>query len=1021
MKSKNKNLLIASMTAIVLFVCVTLGVVFNMFAGDARAQGNGDPVLVGGEISEEYLLNDVLSVPAAQITFGGETKNAEISVITPRGERVRSANVKLEEGGQYKVEYKALFGGKAKTVEKPFTVEIPLFSKSAKNTTWEYGVDDSIYQTGKEGVKVLLAKGDSLVYNDILDLRESNGQIIDLFTLPQDGLGTRDVRRIVLTLTDLYDPSVYLTIALQGDTDTHNGSEAWWLDWTYVAVGGQNQILTGVDGKGTSKETVWRGASYGVPVAYASYGIDSKGNNLVASQSLNVSYNESENAVYVGSKQIMCLSDLKYYDDVWTGFTNGEVKLTITGDDFALGTADLMITKIGNNNLKGELYKDETAPEITLDLLGYESESDLPQAAKGLSYPVFSAKAWDKVFGEVDVKTTVYYGYGSQQRYEVDVKDGKFATDVIGYYTIEYLAYDGFKNEGKKTVKIYCGNTSADLSVEAVGEYETSKGTGAITRPAQIKYTGGTGFVTTYATAKAENGGEEFVIDGSFRPEMEGVYKITLYAVDMLGKTKTFTYDLTVSITNEPVFIDEPILPKFFLQGYNYTLPTMFAYDYSSGKESKQIETTIAIKDGKDGGAVRDLASNVADFVADENGEATIIYKASGEKGNGSAQYKVKVVNAWKDISRYTLDMAKYFYGENIETSATDEGVKVSSTQDATYTFVTPVIADKFETKFAITSGNFTCLQLVFEDAYNSNERFTVEIDKSENGAENALLRVNGVQTKYRPWGSFYNKTDFLFAYDEMNKMIKADGSYPLYITNADGSAFEGFSSGLIYVTVNVIGVNGEAQVIWKNYAGQVLSNKEFDTIAPSIKLSADYDSKYSIGTVAEIYSAVAADVLSPEVSTKMTVRDPKGNIITDVDGLLLKDVPFDRSYFINLELYGSYIVKYSAMDWMEREQDYSFSILVVDDQAPEISLEGTMKTEINVNQKFEIIKASAKDNVDGDVNVYVYLVNPSGVISKVTAGEQITFAKKGVYQVRYFSIDAFGNLNILYYNVTVV
>lgn len=1007
--------------AFVLFVCATFGVMLGTIIDSARAQGNGEPTLIGGEIEENYILNDFIEIPAATITYGGDTKDADISVIKPDGERVRSSKVKLTEGGEYKAEYKALFGGKAKTVEKTFTVHIPLFSKTSEKTSWEYGVDDSDYQTGKEGVKVRLAKGDTLTYNDIIDLKKSNGQIVDLFLLPEDGVGTKDLKKLTVKLTDLYDPNVTLTIILQCAND-YGGSNKWWYDWTYVLAGGQNQTPTGVEGKGSSNEKKHVGGDWGSVVSYSFYGTHSNsgGASAVGSESLNLIYNEDENAVYVGNTEIISLSDLKYFEDIWPGFKTGEVKMSISGDSFSLGVANIMITRIGANNLKNEYYTDDVAPEISVDFGDYD-ENSLPAAGKGLSYPVFSATALDKVFGDVDVKTTVYYNYESQQRYQIDIKDGKFATDTVGYYTIEYLAYDGFKNESKKLVTVYCGETSPALTVEAVGEYTTDGGTGALIFPAEISYVGGTGSVDTYATAKAQSGGEEFAIDEGFRPEEEGVYKIKLYAVDMLGKTATFEYDLTISINSNPVFIEEPLLPRFFLEGYKYTLPTIPAYDYSSGKECEQIETTIAIKDGKDGGQVRDLDANVTDFVADSDGFATVIYKATGAKGSSTVEYKVRVIDAWRDINNYSIDMKKYFYGENIEITDDATSVKVSSLVDTSYTFVNPVIAHGFETKFAITEGNFECLQLVFEDSEDPSVGFTIEIDKSQSQTENAPLRINGVTLKYHPWAGFYGGTDFYFAYDETQKLLQADTSFKNAITNADGSAFEGFPSGLVYVTVNVIGVDGVAEIAWKNYGGQILSESDYDTIAPSIKLSADYASKYSINTVAEIYPAVAADVLSPEIYTKMTVRDPNGQIVTDVDGLKLENVPFDRSYFIDLKMYGSYSVKYTATDWMEREQDYPFALLVVDDQAPEITLNGEIKTEVKQGKKVKIAKATATDNVDGDVSVYVYLVDPNGIISKVTLGEKVKLGTKGVYQLRYLAVDAFGNLNILYYDITVV
>ena len=1014
MKNK-KSLFVALAIALTLSFCATLGI----FIDGLRAQGNDFPTLSGGEIEEVYLLGDVIEIPESKITYGGETKDAEISVIKPNGEKIRNSNVKLTEGGIYKAEYKALFNGKAKTVEKTFTVQIPLFSATSPKTSWEYGVDDSDYQTGKEGVKVRLAKGDTLTYNDIIDLKKNDGHVIDFFLLPGSGAGTKDLKKITIRLTDLHDPNVVLTIILQCANDHGDGTN-WWYDWTYVLAGGQNQTPTGIEGKGTSSQIVHVGDDWGAVARYSFYGMHTySSGSVVGTESLSVTYNDYENAVYVGDTEIVNLSDLKFFEDPWMGFKTGEVKMSITGDGYSLGIANLMITRIGTNNLKEKFFTDKVAPEIEVDFGDYD-QNDLPTAGKGYSYPVFSATANDKVFGDVDVKATVYHNYESAQRYQVDIKDGRFATDSTGYYTIEYLAYDNFKNEAKKLVTVKCDALSPEITAEAVGDYATEAGTGELVFPAEIKYTGGTGIVKTYATAKAQTDSEEIVIDEGFRPEKAEVYKIKLYAVDTIGKTAVFEYDLDVSVNDKPVFLDSPILPRFFLEGYKYNLPTISAYDYSSGSKVEKIETTIAIKDGKDGGKERDLDSNVADFDGDEEGYATVIYKATGKKGSSSVEYKVKVIDTWREYD-ISLDMKKYFYGEDIEITDDDNGIRISSTKDCSYTFVNPVIAHRFETKFLITSGEFETLQLVFEDSIDSNIGFSIEIDNSHSDTENAQLRINGTAIRYRPWAGFDGQRDFYFMYDQLNKILQDDASLKSPITNVDGSEFNGFPSGLVYVKMNVIGVDGKAEISWGNFGGQILSNSDYDYIAPSILLSKDYDSKYSIGTVAEIYSAIAADVLSPEVYTSMTVKDPNGEVVTDVDGLRLENVPFDRSYFINLEMYGSYSVKYSATDFLNRQQEYPFAILVIDDQAPEITLSGEVKTEVKQGKKLKINKATAKDNVDEKVTTYVYLVDPNGIISKVTQGEKVKLTQKGVYELRYMAIDESGNLNIVSYEITVV
>ena len=71
-------------------------------------------------------------------------------------------------------------------------------------------------------------------------------------------------------------------------------------------------------------------------------------------------------------------------------------------------------------------------------------------------------------------------------------------------------------------------------------------------------------------------------------------------------------------------------------------------------------------------------------FIADEEGFATVIYTAVGEKGSATKEYKVRVIDTW--AAEESLDMSKYFYGENITSVADSDSVKVSSTVDTEYT-----------------------------------------------------------------------------------------------------------------------------------------------------------------------------------------------------------------------------------------------------------------------------------------------------------------------------------------------
>ena len=1002
MKNKKLGLLLSLAATFVASVCVTVGV----WSHDAGAQDVlGEPVLVGGELEEEYLLGEYLTIPAAKITCGEEMADARVIVKKPGGELVQTSNVSLTEGGIYTVEYRASFGGEVKTVEKTFVVQTPLFSAQSRNTTAVYGLDSSQYQMDIKGVNVSLAEGDILSYNDVIDLNESDGEFLEFLLPPSDGLGTADMRRITVTLTDLHDPSIALTVIVQCPRPEPDGSLS---SYAYALAGGQNQTPSGFE-PGFNK--YHKGNDFGAPTKFSFYGMHGQSEAL-GTERMKLIYNQDTNTVYVNESKVICLNDLECFEDVWRGFTTGEVKMTIKGGYYNRPFGRMLITRVGMNNLDQTILYDNEAPEITVDYEGYDSEN-LPMAGKGLSYPVFNAKATDKGSGALPVKTTVYYGYEATQRYQVAIKDGAFKTDKVGYYTIEYTATDHYGNVGKETVVVECKGSSASITVGAEGEYATTSKTGELLIPADVAYVGGTGYVKTYATVKAE-GVQETPLDEGFRPESAIPHTVTLYAVDMLGKTATYEYTVEITANDNPVFLDEVVLPRYFLSGYNYVIPSLTAYDYSEGKQA--IPTTISVKDG---GEERELSDGVGDFIADEEGFATVIYTAVGEKGSATKEYKVRVIDTW--AAEESLDMSKYFYGENITSVADSDSVKVSSTVDTEYTFINPVVGHKFEMRFAITQNEFSCLQLVFADAKDPSIQFTLEIENAGADEENALLKINGVATRERTSAGFHDGNVFTIYYNDTTKLIQEGVLLRQSVYNADGSLFEGFPSKLMYVTARIIGVEGNAEITWMNFGGQMLNDYDVDTIKPSIAISKEYESNYEYQSTCEIYPAISADVLSPETTGGLTVYDPEGNIVTDIEGTLLSNVPFDRSYFVTLEYYGSYTIEYCSEDWFGREQEYYYALFVADYDAPIISLMGTTQTEVALGKEIKIVQAVAQDNIDGETAVYTYLVDPDGLVVKVTNGGTFVATKKGVYEIRYMSFDSFGNLRIVSRKVTVV
>ena len=997
-KASIRSIAILAVPFVMAMVCMFFSV--NAIVGSAA-----DPYLSGGELKASYWLGEELVIPKATISDGQKEVNARAVVYKPGGEALASSSLSLREAGIYTVVYSATLNGHSYSFEKEFVVNMPLYSVQSKKSTVSYGVDSSIYQTGKTGIQVSLVANDVFTYNDIIDLNQAEGNFLELAMMPMDGAGTKDLRKLIVTLTDIYNPTRQLTIILQCANKPEDGA-LWYLDNTYLLAGGENQEPTGYEA-GAGKLHV--NNTWGCAVNYSFYGMHGE-NVAVGKETLKLAYDKATKQVLANGAMVIDLDNLDYFDEAWSGFTTGEVKMSISGDEYSRVYANFMITKVGRQNLSREMVIDDVAPDINVEFDGYD-ETELPDATVGYHYPVFSATAHDKFSGAVDVQTRVYFNYTSNQRYQLNIEDGKFAPKRTGVYTIEYSAKDHYGNTQVKTVDIQCVEKAPAFSAAIKGDYPREGLTGQWIEIADIQISGGVGQIVTYATVES-SALQPTLIEGGFRPELSGVYKVTLHAEDMIGQHVTANYEVVVTANSEPVFLDEVLLPKYLMTGYTYQIPALPAYDFSNGKE--EIATSITVVDGN---GEKALSSKACVFTPDRDGYATIIYKAEGKAGSSQKEYRIPVILAKEGAD---IHLERYFQGEKITSAATRSSVTVSATENAEYMFINDLVADNFSVSFAISQNKFSTLQLIFTDSVDESVCFTIEIDKGAEGGENALLRINGVATKYRPSAGFYGGNNFFFTYDNVKGCLTDDKDLEAFIKNADGTAFAGFPSGKMYMRVKMLGVAGESSVAWKSISTQVLSDVKTDSIRPMISVLGAYKSNYQFGTVAEIYSAVAGDVISPEVYSSLSVRTPGGEYVKDIEGNLLNKVPLGRSYFISLEQYGSYSIVYTAEDANGRDRSYYYSISVIDDVKPTIKLTNLNATTAKVGETIKIAEATAFDNVDGEVDVYVYVKDSDGILQRAENGGSFRATKRGVYEIHYMAFDTYGNLAIEVCQITV-
>jgi hypothetical protein len=154
-----------------------------------------------------------------------------------------------------------------------------------------------------------------------------------------------------------------------------------------------------------------------------------------------------------------------------------------------------------------------------------------------------------------------------------------------------------------------------------------------------------------------------------------------------------------------------------------------------------------------------------------------------------------------------------------------------------------------------------------------------------------------------------------------------------------------------------------------------------------------------------------------------LTVKDPNGTVVTSKDGVKLLNVTPDE-YVFSLEYYGKYSLLYKVTDGNGRMRQYVINLDVVDEIKPELSLSSDEVINVSVGQNVVIPTATATDNLDEELFIYVYLEDPNGesIDLKGTFNNKTSFKPllRGEYKIKYLVSDAAGNFTMKVITVNV-
>lgn len=980
---------------------------------------------------QEYAVGTSVAVPTTQIVYDGEALETSKKIICPDGTILTGDTVEIVHQGDYTVEYSAITE-KGETVSKAFAFEgyYPLYSVSKKNSSAYYGASTKYGGIeGRDGVVVSLASGDSFEWGEVIDLSNNTASehILELYVTPNT-LGTADAKNLCFVLTDIYDPTNYVTIMAKKVTAVNVGA-AWAEQQTYVTAGASGQLQMGLRKDDADKDyVIYEGERYGREVGnkmgttipkFSLPGVPMYKQNdpstiseqhfLENPQSFTFSFNAEKNVIYAGNGETdYIVADLdaeECFDTLWGGFTTGEVYLSIKGTEYLSSSLNFVITKVdgkdvGGKAANGNKIVDREAPILTVDV-----PETTPKAVVDVPYSVFPATANDVYDGELIPTVTVTSG-GK----EVDVIDGKFTPTSAAKYSITYTATDYSGNSVQKSVIVTAekGRTLSLTLGETTGKTKLT-GTNVTVADYTVANASGTPEAMITATRVADGQGAALtdgvsyeVNNGTFCPMYDGKYRIDYVVRDYLTQVKR-SYELSVANNQAVVIVDDVTLPRYYISGMVYEAPALMGY-YFDEEGPHAVETTVSWMgdDGTEYTKANELFTPVA------NRKVTVKYTAAyGDKTPAVKTYEVPAVDVGYNAA--ILQIKDYFAisAGSATVSADSDKIRLNIDEEANVTFANTLQVASFAFKYTV--GNMSAYSISLTEANDENNRLDVYYTDTGTGKMSVTIVA--------PNGSYTNTFNYV-AGDQIT-LKYYDSTRVLQLTeklSVDLSKFFDGFDGKVWMDARF---TESGEVCFYELNGQTLTNIGTDRIKPMIVVDVETGDRM-LNDIYYVEKCTIGDVLDSYIIAYMYMTTPTGEYANAKDGTVLDcNSDYGKVYEVLLDMYGTYTIYYYAKDTAGNVQTFTFQVTVVDSIAPEIKTEECDRF-VALGGEIKPAAYTVTDDLsdESQITSYVCIVRPDG--SGVSGKDSVMATMKGVYKIVYYAFDAYGNLSTLTYEITV-
>lgn len=988
------------------------------------------PINVNNDIEEEYDLNEEFNVPSYNFEIEGTFVPATSHTLTfPRGASYTSDEFVLNQTGVYTLKYYLNHNGINYLETKTFIVRPYVASFSNEETSLYYGVDPRATKFKEPedvpGLNISIAPNDVVTLNEAIDVNELSWDkpLFKGYIVPSTE-GVSDMHYLFFKLSDVKDPSVYIKFRLiqyfYNDNDKRNPGMGYW------SAGGNNQTCKGLDtnGSGNIHDEDWWGT-----VTATSFTATTKDGSVDYSSKpckpsdryFQINYDNNNKTIYaISTGNNWLVSELDsptFFNDLWNGFPSGKARLSLyTEDNQTSENPTICLTEVHGVNLTSRKYDDILPPEIKINYGDYEK---LPNAELNKPYPIPSATAYDEFDGETDVKATVWYNYSSSTPSVVKVKNGCFTPTKQGYYAIVYESKDTIGNIGQEVAYVIADSNVKPLSAVLEGTVSEAKIGDKVVLP-DVVINGGVGTPTTEVDAckgasivPVLNDGKRF----SFTPDKTGKWLVTYTVTDYIGSVVEIKLVVDVKTNDKPVLSETPVISHNLVKGMEYNVPRVIAKKYN-------VDTPTYVN--------CDLVINSQTykygqkFKIESAGEVELEFKC----GDASIyKQSVSVFEAYDVEGVIEFDKYFDFFDENVASNVDPYGVDFTKTGDINYEFKNPVFADNFNYRLipSENSKNISNIKVSLVDFFDVSNVLEINVRVDQDKKKVYVSAAGGDEL---PFDLDLSKAA---AKDETVLDFKLDYGILTFnaVTLQVGGDFEEFSSAYVILRTEITSIiqSASTSIKVRRVANNVFTKTKRDGTEPDSIVYGSYGGSYNINETYYSAPILVNDVLSNVESSSLTVTDPNGEVVTDINGVKLDGVDPSEGYLFDLTIIGNYTVTCSFSDSKSpfnvpaSSGTMKYLIHCIDTTAPTITLTSTPMKQAKLGENVGLPTFTVTDNVSpADKLVIIrYIINPSGQFVMLEADKNgVKTTARGTYKWIIMAVDEYGNSSTTSGNIVV-